>query len=91
MVGYNFYYKIKDTVKFADETVTSSLLDSGAGPWTLNTDSIVNRTNQILHKAQFELFHYFDCFELFLGGAQAFAGKNAPKESDWHIGMRIEF
>ena len=96
MVGYNFYYKTKDTVKFTEETVKKVLLDTSTGPavgesWKLSSDVAANRTNQILHKAQFELFHYFDCFELFLGGAQAFAGKNAPKESDWHIGMRIEF
>jgi hypothetical protein len=93
-VGYGFYYKAKDKVAFADKTVEygKNFLDAGTDTtYNLSNDVLALRTNQISHKVKFEIFNYFEQFELFLGGAQTIAGKNAPKDSDWHLGIRVEF
>jgi hypothetical protein len=85
--GYGFYYKDTDKVTFAD----ASASDFFGQTKTLDKNVLALRTKQISHKVKFEIFNYFDQFELFLGGAQVFAGKNAPQESDFHVGVRVEF
>ena len=87
-LAYEFYYKTKDKVAFTETTATDLLGRTGK---TLDNDVSALRTKERSHKILFEIFNYFDCFELFLGGGQAFAGKNSPKDSDLHIGVRIEF
>ena len=80
--GYEFYFKTEDKVTFEEST---------HGGFTLSGDTLALRTKQIAHKLQFEIFNYFDQFELFVGGSQVFAGKNTPKESQMYFGVKVDF
>ena len=96
--GYEMYWKKTEKISFDSTTIKKALLDNSTvaagtrtSDYNLDANVLALRSEQIAHKLHFEVFNYFDKFELFLGGAQTVAGKNAPRDSDCHIGMRVEF
>jgi hypothetical protein len=86
-IGYELYVKGRDHVSFADTTAT----DFFGVVQPLDASVIEERTKGMLHKARTELFYQADNWELFAGFMHAFAGKNAPKETDVHLGFIVYF
>ncbi len=57
----------------------------------LDKNVLRERTDVVSHKVRTEMFHQGDFWELFAGWTHVFAGKNAPKETDWHLGLIAYF
>lgn len=87
MFGYEWYTKFKDKVRFDQTTATDFLGNTRE----LDPNVLEFRTDVVSHKGMVELFHQGDFWELFGGWTSVFAGKNAPKESDWYIGFVTYF
>ena len=86
-ISYELYHKSHDTVCFKNALAPDCL---GKSP-LLDSTVLTRNTKVVSHKLRAELFYNYRCFELFGGGGYAVAGKNAPKESDWHVGLACYF
>lgn len=87
MVGYELYAKGKDNVDLCVKTA-KTFFDVTAN---LDAGLLERRTNTHTHKIRGEVFYRSFFFEIFGGASQVFAGKNAMKESEAHIGFNIYF
>ncbi|MGE0206424.1 MAG: hypothetical protein AB7R69_01095 [Candidatus Babeliales bacterium] len=83
LLGYEAYFKTKDNVKLKQTTATDFL----GNTHTLDPAVLEERTKVYSSKARVEMFHQGSFWELFAGWTHVFAGRNAPKETDWHIGL----
>lgn len=98
LIGYQFYYKRNDQVKFK-KTKTGSWLGAIINNGTFKTyemelDPLLAEahTNSISHRLRVETsFVMSDWLEFFAGGAWAFAGRNALRSTDAHIGFNLAF
>ena len=86
-VGYEPYVKRSDKVHF----LTSTAEDLLGNVQPLDDSVLENRTSVVAHKIRAEIFHQWDYFEIFAGWAQVVAGKNAPHDTDWHLGAVVYF
>jgi hypothetical protein len=87
MAGYEFYAKSKDHVSLGQSTATDFL--GNVKP--LDANVLERRTKVLAHKFRSEFFHQSDYFQIYGGFTHVFAGKNAPNESDWHLGFVTYF
>jgi hypothetical protein len=87
LAGYEVYVKSKDNISLRQTTAVDFLGNTRP----LDADVLQMRTDVVSHKVRTEMFHQGDFWELFGGWTHVFAGKNAPKESDWHIGFVAYF
>lgn len=85
--GYSFYARTKDDICFCDNTY----LDWNGATQELDVCIQENNTNTQAHKVRAEIFNEWGCFQLFLGGAYNFAGKNVMKETMWYLGLKAYF
>lgn len=86
-ISYELYHKSHDNVCFFNSTAIDCLNKS-----ELLDSCVVRRNTKVVsHKVRAELFYTYKQFELFGGGGRAVAGKNAPKETDWHVGVACYF
>lgn len=86
-IGYELYHKRPDEIYWFESFATDcvgkrNLIDSRVLSCTTNVTS---------HKIRAEAFWFCDTFDIFGGGSVVFAGRNAPKERDWHVGIIIYF
>ena len=86
-IGYELYAKRKDKICFYGSTAKDFFGVQG----TLDPCVLANRTNVVAHKARFEFFCQTRSCEFFAGWTHVFAGKNAPKETSWYLGIMIGF
>ncbi len=86
--GYELFAKRNDKVCFVCNTATDLL---GRENQPLDNCILENRTNAMTHKIRGEVFHRWNFFELFVGGSNIIAGRNAMKESEAHIGVAVYF
>lgn len=96
MLGYEFYYKTKDNVKFKKSKMASWLgkvvATGAANEKDLSNTLAEKGTESITHKARFETSaQVLKHFEVFAGGAMAFAGQNAFRDRDAHCGFNVRF
>ncbi len=95
MLGYEFYYKTKDNVKFKKSKMESwlgKLATGAANEKDLSNTLAEKGTESITHKARFETSaQVLKNFEVFAGGAMAFAGQNAFRDRDAHCGFNVRF
>jgi len=87
MAGYEFYAKSKDKVSLEQSTATDFL----GNTQPLDANVLEMRTKVLAHKFRSEFFHQGDYFQIYGGWTHVFAGKNAPNESDWHLGFVTYF
>jgi len=85
--SYELYARRKNKVCFCN----SSTKDFFGETNTLDGDVLADRTNVIAHKVLANFFYQTNTVELFMGFSHIFAGKNAPKETEWHIGLLVSF
>ncbi|MDQ5890662.1 MAG: hypothetical protein QG604_536 [Candidatus Dependentiae bacterium] len=102
-VGYQFYWKRQDTVRFRSGTVDSWLgafydPTDGVKDYAIeNTIALDNNlaaanTEQFAHRIKGGItYHLSDWFSLRAGGAITFAGQNIPKEVDMYAGCLVAF
>lgn len=85
--GYQAYVKLKDNVSFKDTQATTL---SGT---LANLDSSVLelRTKVVAHKLRIQGFWQTDYLRVYGGWNHVFAGKNAPRETDWYLAAGIYF
>ena len=94
--GYELYYKTKDKVSLAEGTGIKKVGNvyqgkDFEGNWAeLDKEVIRNKTNQVAHKLtnEFSVQLREKC-EGFGGFSYVFAGKNAPRELVWHLGVGV--
>ena len=99
MLGYQMYYKSKDTVAFKKTSVDSWLgkLYDGTAYTQANTTTLSNElaaanTDQYAHRIKGGLTYQFsDWFSMTMGGAFTFAGKNMPKDFDMFGSCSVTF
>jgi len=95
MVGYDLFAKQKDRVSIKCPAPTDCLgrdnTDLPANVQGIDPSILEERTNSVTHKIRCEAFHRWSFCEIFAGGSQVFAGKNAMKESEGYIGMKVYF
>jgi hypothetical protein len=100
LLGYEFYYKMKDKIDFGCKTMESWLGQSynvTTGLWEENLQTLDNavaerRTQAIAHRIRFEnSFRITRWFELYWGFAYTFAGENIPRELDGTAGCVVTF
>jgi len=98
-VGYQFYWKREDTIRFRDLSVESWLgktYSTTTKDYTVENSIALDNalasanTEQFAHRIKGGLtYHLSDWCSLSLGGAVTFAGQNMPKEFDLHAGCRV--
>lgn len=86
-IGYELYAKRKDNV----ELTRRELKDFFGVIRELDATIVEQNTHAITHKVTTEFFYETNMFDVWAGWTHAFAGKNAPKESDFYIGMTLIF
>lgn len=100
-VGYRFFFKTKDRIRF-DEATTESWLGkkwqsttykySVANNYTPNTDQSALHTKQVMHTLCLQTgYHVSRWMRLTFGGAYTVAGKNAPQILEANLGCVIAF
>jgi len=87
MLGYEFYARRKDHIKFEDETAKDFAGQTG----TLDATAAEARTNSMSHKIRGEFFHRWNYFELSLGLSHIVAGRSMPKETEAHLTFDVYF
>ncbi len=100
-IGYQFYWKREDTIRFRDLSVESWLgktYSTTTKDYTVdNTVTLDNalasaNTEQFAHRIKGGFtYHLSDWCSLSAGGAVTFAGQNMPKEFDVYAGCRVVF
>jgi len=104
-LGYEFYYKTKDSVKFKCGSIQSWLggrVDTTVGSPTfgqiiastaaLDTCLAEKNTESIGHKLRGETSCQINkWFEIFAGASYTFAGQNLMQDTDAHAGFNIRF
>ena len=85
--GYELYHKKRDTICWSDTFANDCLGNSNL----VDSHVLSRNTNVTSHKIRAEAFWFCDTFDVYGGGSQVFAGRNAPKERDWHAGIIIYF
>ncbi len=86
-VGYELYQKNRDKICINEAFATDCLGNSNR----IDT-SVLSRTTKVTgHKIRAEAFWFTDTFDIYAGGTQVVAGKNVPKERDWHVGIIFYF
>lgn len=100
-VGYQFYYKAEDKVRFSESTMESWLgktydatVDvrdyTVANLMTLDNIRAGANTEQLAHRVKLGVnYHFSDWLSINAGGSLTIAGQNMPRELDWHLGCRI--
>ena len=97
-VGYEFFYKRKEKIKFLQDTHVSMMgnlsvgnrLEDGA--MNLSNEKAAENTNSISHRLVFEASYLLsDWVEFFWGGAWTFAGRNVLVSMDSHAGFHVAF
>jgi len=89
LIGYEFYYKTEDEVKFKQGTAVSFL---GGAPAALDNELAERNTESMAHKVRFETSaQLLTHFEIFAGGSLTFAGKNVMRDRDFFGGFNIRF
>lgn len=87
VLSYELYAKRKDKVEFA----AAMAQDLSGALQPLDATILENNTSAVSNKVRGEFFHRLECCEFFIGASRAFAGRNALKETEAHIGMGISF
>jgi len=100
-IGYQFYWKRKDTVRFHSSTVDSwlgAVYSSTTKDYSIeNTVSLDNNlaaanTEQIANRVKAGVvYHLSDWLSLRTGGAWTFLGQNVPQEADVYVGCQVTF
>jgi hypothetical protein len=97
-VGYEFFYKKAENLKFTKTKMQSWLgkkLTAGSfvdDTYELSSALATEDTQAIGHRVRWEASYIMsDWFELLWGGCWTFAGKNIPREFDGHLGFNIAF
>lgn len=86
-VGYEAYVKQHDDVEFCSTSAT----DFVGQAHVLSPCLAECSTRVISHKLRLEAFYNWYCASLFAGFSHVFAGANAMRESEWHLGMEIRY
>ncbi|KKP35302.1 MAG: hypothetical protein UR26_C0007G0022 [candidate division TM6 bacterium GW2011_GWF2_32_72] len=86
-LGYEFYYKGHDRIRYKDSCVCDWLNNVN----TLDHKVLECGTKEYSHKIRAELFGIGDYYQIFAGMTQVLGGKNAPAETDFHVGANIVF
>ena len=99
-LGYEFYYKTKDSIKYKQSTMQSWLGDKWnnatyayeAFPIALDSGVLEANSEAISHKARLEgSWRATQWLEFFAGGTYVFAGQHIPREADCHGGVNVKF
>jgi hypothetical protein len=85
--GYELYAKSKDNLSYC----VSELADFAGQVKPLDACNARRGSDVQSHKLRGEIFNRWGCFQVFLGGSYIVAGKNVMKETEWHLGMVIDF
>lgn len=86
-IGYELYHKKSDRICFTKK----SHVDCVGNVGILDGTVLARNTKVTGHKIRGEVFWKCNRFDVFGGGSFVFAGKNVPKESDWHLGAEVYF
>ncbi len=86
-VGYNIYVKREDDITLKQKKAK----DFFGITQRLDHTILEQRTFVVAHKIKTEAFHQGDCWEIFGGWSHVVAGKNATRDTDWHIGFAVFF
>ena len=86
-LGYQLYWKSKDRIRCLPATAKDCLgVQQPLDPCLLE-----QCTKVVSHKSRVEFFCVSERCELYAGWTHVFAGKNAPRETDWYLGMLVTF
>lgn len=86
-VGYQAYIKLEDNISFK-ETQAMTL---GGTLVNLDPSVLESRTDVVAHKLRLQGFWQTDYLRVYGGWNHVFAGKNAPRETDWYLAAGIYF
>jgi hypothetical protein len=87
VAGYELYAKQQDKVCFCSSTAKDFL----GFTHKLDDRILEDSTDARLHKIRGEFFYRRGCCEYFGGAYYSLAGRNALKETEFHIGMVVYF
>lgn len=87
MLGYEFYARRKDHIKYEEETAKDFAGQTG----TLDATAAAARTNAIANKLRGEFFHRWNYFELSLGLSHIVSGRSITKETEAHVTFDVYF
>jgi len=94
-IGYDFFAKSKDRLCIKCPPPADLLGRSNdqlpVQYQGYDTQLLSQRTDSMTHKFRAELFHRWNFWEFFAGAGQVFAGKNAMKETEGYVGVKVYF
>jgi hypothetical protein len=85
--AYEFYYKPCDKICLC----STQAVDLEGDTYDLCANNLTWLTKTRSHKVKAEMFFNKSTGSIFGGFDYIFAGRNAPKEIGWHLGLLIEF
>jgi hypothetical protein len=89
-LGYDLWVKQRDKLFLCQDTAVD--LAGFTHPLSVDSDSaIVRNTRRVSHKVRVEFFMTTSYCELTAGWLHTFAGKNAPRDTDWYLSMQVSF
>lgn len=86
-LGYEFYAKLEDDISLCTNKATDLL----GSDFALDGKLLEKNTNSQTHKVRGTGFYRIGYAEFMFGMSYILAGKNAMRESEWHIGMNVSF
>jgi len=86
-LAYEVYAKQSDKVCFCQKQAA----DFNGNLQTLDPRILACNTNRIAHKVRGELFCAAKCCNLFAGFSHTIAGRNITKDTDWYLGLTVDF
>ncbi|MEI7580322.1 MAG: hypothetical protein WCJ17_00840 [bacterium] len=99
LIGYQFYFKRQDTVRYKVSTVDSWLgatYNTGTKDYTVENSTLLDNnlaaanTEQVAHRLKLGFtYHLSDWCSVSATGAITLAGQNIPKEMDMSVCMQV--
>lgn len=86
-VGYQAWVKSKDNISLNCTSAT----DFFGVTQPLNSCSLENNTDRVAHTVKAEIFKQGCNWQIFAGWDHTFAGKNALCDTDWYLGLVVNF
>ncbi|MFA5074661.1 MAG: hypothetical protein WC436_01005 [Candidatus Babeliales bacterium] len=98
-LGYEFYYKTKDSIKFKESShlpfygaAISGTTYTSDQNGALDAGVLERNTQAISHKVRWEgSWKATKYLDLFIGASFIFAGKDVPREKEMHAGGLVKF
>jgi len=90
-LGYEIYYKRRDTVCFCPCDANYEYRDLLGERYPLDARILEKNTDLLTHKIRGQFYHRWNYFELYAGASRVVAGWNGMRETEANLGCTVYF